>query len=103
MREKIKRKAKEIATNPNTKKALLSMKPERNFWGISGVVLFLILPEIIAYIWGADITLYANRELLVVQSFLDKQYYEMLIMLFEDGISYINLLIGIVLFIWLFF
>lgn len=103
MRNKIKTKAKEIASNPNTKKVLLSMKPERNFWGISGVVLFLIFPEIIAYIWGADITLYANRELLVAESFLDKQYFEMLIMLFEDGMSYINLLIGIVLFIWLFF
>lgn len=103
MKQKIKEKAQAIAQNPNTKKVLLSMKPERNFWGISGVVLFLILPEIIAYIWGADITLYANRELLVAESFLDKQYFEMLIMLFEDGISYINLLIGIVLFIWLFF
>lgn len=50
MREKIKTKAKEIAANPNTKKVLLSMKAERNFWGISGVVLFLILHEIIAYI-----------------------------------------------------
>lgn len=103
MREKIKAKAKAIATNPNTKKALLSMKPERNFWGISGVVLFLIAPEIVAYIWGADITSYANKELLLTHSFVDTKYYEMLVMLFEDGMSYINLLIGIALLIWLFF
>lgn len=103
MRDKIREKAKAIASSPKTKKALLSMKPQRNFWGIGGVVLFLIVPEFIAYIWGEDITLYANRELLISQSTLDKKYYEVLIMLFEDGMSYINLLIGIVLFIWLFF
>lgn len=103
MREKIKTKAKEIAANPNTKKVLLSMKPERNFWGISGVVLFLILPEIVAYIWGADITAYAKNELLSAPDFLEEKYYELLVMLFEEGMSYLNLAIGIALLVWLFF
>ncbi|DAB28835.1 MAG: hypothetical protein A2513_07810 [Sulfurimonas sp. RIFOXYD12_FULL_33_39] len=103
MKEKIKAKAKEIATNPNTKKALLSMKPEKNFWGISGVVLFLILPEIVAYIWGADITAYANEQLKISDDFLEIKYYEMLVMLFEEGMSYLNLAIGIALLVWLFF
>lgn len=103
MREKIKAKAKAIAQNPQAQQALASMKPEKNFWGISGVVLFFIVPEIIAYIWGADITNYAKNELLTQHSFIETEYYELLVMLFEEGMSYFNLAIGILLLVWLFF
>lgn len=103
MRHKIKAKAQEIAQNPNTQKALHSMKPQKNFWGIGGVVLFFIVPEIIAYIWGADITTYAKNELLTAPDFLKEKYYELLVMLFEEGISYLNLAIGIAFLVWLFF
>ena len=103
MREKIKAKAKAITQNPTTKKALHSMKPEKNFWGIGGVILFFIVPEIIAFIWGADITEFAKDQLLEPQNFFSAQYYELLVMLFEEGMSYLNLAIGIALLIWLFF
>lgn len=103
MKEKVKAKAQAIAQNPNTKKALQSMKPEKNFWGIGGVILFFIVPEIIAYMWGADITVYAKNELLSAPDFLEEKYYELLVMLFEDGMSYLNLAIGIALLVWLFF
>lgn len=103
MREKIKEKAQAIAQNPKAKEALASMKPEKNFWGISGVILFFIAPEIIAYIWGADITAYAKNELLTSHSFIETEYYELLVMLFEEGMSYFNLAIGIALLVWLFF
>ncbi|MEK6658158.1 MAG: hypothetical protein AABY36_00585 [Campylobacterota bacterium] len=103
MRKKIKTKVQAIAQNPNTQKALQSMKPEKNIWGISGVVLFFIAPEIIAYIWGVDIVQYARNELLQPQEFLQEKYYELLVMLFEEGMSYLNLAIGIALLVWLFF
>ncbi len=103
MRNKIKEKAQAISQNPNTKKALQSMKPEKNFWGISGVILFFIVPEIVAYMWGADITVYAKNELLSAPDFLEEKYYELLVMLFEEGMSYLNLVIGIALLVWLFF
>ncbi|MDP2893548.1 MAG: hypothetical protein Q8N78_04190 [Sulfurimonas sp.] len=103
MRHKIKAKVIEIAKNPHTQKAILSMKPQKNLWGISGVVLFFIVPEIIAYIWGADITQYAKNELLMPHDFLEKQYYELLVMLFEEGMSFLNLSIGLALLVWLFF
>ncbi|MDK9694154.1 MAG: hypothetical protein OEL19_07925, partial [Sulfurimonas sp.] len=103
MRQKIRAKAEAIAQNPHAQKALQSMKPEKNFWGISGVLLFFIAPEIIAYIWGADITEFAKTELLAPHDFLEKQYFELLIMLFEEGISYLNLAIGMALLVWLFF
>ena len=103
MKEKIKAKVQSVAQNPNTKKALESMKPEKNIWGISGVLLFFIAPEIIAFVWGADITMYAKERLALSHDFLEQKYYELLVMLFEEGISYINLAIGIALLVWLFF
>lgn len=103
MRHKIKAKVSQIAQNPNTKKAFMSMKPDKNFWGISGVFLFFIAPEIIAFVWGADITAYANNKLLISHDFLEQKYYELLVMLFEEGVSYVNLALGIALLVWLFF
>ncbi len=103
MKHKIKAKAKKIAQNPATRKALASMKPEKSVWGFVGIVLFLIVPEIIAFIWGSDITAYAKEAQPLAASFAERQYYEMLIMLFEDGGSWLNLAIGGALLVWFFF
>lgn len=79
------------------------MKPEKTLWGFFGIILFFIVPEIIAFIWGSDITAYANKELLFATALFDRQYYELLVMLFKDGGSWFNLTLGIILLIWLFF
>ncbi|OQX57638.1 MAG: hypothetical protein B5M52_07025 [Helicobacteraceae bacterium 4484_230] len=103
MRHKISNKAKQISKNPAVKKAVKSMKPARNIWGISGVIFFFILPEIIAFVWGEQITAYAREQLAHNLDMAEHYYYEGLVMLFEDGMSWINLLIGIALLVWLFF
>lgn len=103
MKQRIKNKAQQLAQNPATKKALLSMKPEKTLWGFLGILLFFIVPEIVAFIWGSDITRYAKEELLIATSILDRQYYNLLVMLFEDGGSWVNLAIGAALLVWLFF
>lgn len=103
MKEKIIVKAKQIAQNPATLKAVQSMKPAKTVWGFLGVVLFFILPEIIAFIWGADITQYAQNELLTATSSIEQQYYQLLKLIFEEGGSWVNLGIGVALLIWLFF
>lgn len=103
MKQRIKNKAQQLAQNPGTKKALLSMKPEKTVWGFLGILLFFIVPEIVAFIWGTDITRHAKEELLIATSILDRQYYNLLVMLFEDGGSWVNLTIGAALLIWLFF
>lgn len=101
--KKVRQKISQVAKHPKTKEALKSIKPEKNIWGIGGVLLFIILPEIVAYFYGTDILEYANNSLAVAKDFLDIKYYELLIMLFEDGVSYFNLLFGIALLVWLFF
>jgi hypothetical protein len=103
MKQKIKTKAKQIVQNPAAKKALVSMKPAKTFWGFFGIVFFFIVPELIGFIWGADITVYARSELLRATSAVQQQYYDLLIMLFDEGGSWVNLAIGAALLIWLFF
>jgi hypothetical protein len=103
MKEKIKEKTKKIRENPKVKEAVKSMKPARTIWGFLGVVVFFILPEIVAFIWGADITAYAKENVDFALSMDTEYYYKALIMLFEDGGSWINLAIGFAFLIWLFF
>jgi len=52
MQTKIKLKTRKLIQSPAAKKALTSLKPERSLWGFAGVILFFIVPEIIAFIWG---------------------------------------------------
>lgn len=103
MKTKIKQKTRKFIQNPATQKALLSLKPEKSLWGAAGVVLFFIVPEIIAFIWGDEITVFAKEALLANPSGIKHYWYEFLVMLFESGGSWINLLLGIALLIWLFF
>ena len=100
---KLKAKVRKIAGHPATTKALTSLKPEKSVWGFGGIVLFLIVPEIIAFIWGIEITEFAKAQLPLNSSFLEKQYYDLLVVLFEDGGSWLNLGIGAALLIWFFF
>lgn len=100
---RLKAKARKIAQHPATKKALVSLKPEKSLWGFLGIVLFLIVPEIIAFIWGAPITAFAKGQLLLNPSLFEEQYYDVLVMLFENGGSWFNLAIGAALLIWFFF
>ncbi len=103
MKHKVKQKIVQVAQDPKVKKALLSLKPERNIAGILGVVVFFILPELIAYVWGVDITLYAKEKQALASSSLEGYSYDLLVMLFEDGISWFNLTLGLGLLVWLFF
>ena len=101
MKELLSAKMKRIRTNPAFGNALRSMKPVKNVWGFLGVVLFFIVPEIVAFVWGEQITAYARESLLQPSSW--SMLYEALAYLFEEGGSWINLLIGVAFLIWLFF
>lgn len=95
------KRIKKIIESPAAAKAVQSMKPEKSLWGFLGIILFLIVPEIVAFIWGIEITAYAKHELLVATSFIEKQYYNLLVMLFEEGGSWVNIGIGAGLLVWL--
>lgn len=103
MKQTLKNKAKSIAQHPATKKALNDMKPEKSLWGILGVLLFFIAPEIVAYFYAQEITTFANNALLEHPPLMEKYLYDLLVMLFNEGVSWLNFGIGVVLLVWLFF
>ena len=93
---------KRAAAHPATKEALKSLKPEKNFWGIFSVIALFILPEIVAFIWGGEITAYTHQQLLQELPLEEEYYYKGLEMFFTEG-SWFNLLFGLGLLVWLFF
>lgn len=95
-------KFKQILSHPETKKALKSIKPKKSFWGISSVILLFIVPEIVAFIWGGDITAYCQSHLKDALTFDEKAYFQGIEYLFGEG-SWLNLTLGLILLIWLFF
>lgn len=103
MKQKLQAKARKIAQSPKTKQALNAMKPEKSVWGFFGIVLFLIVPEIIAFIYGVEITAYAKNTLALSPVWYEKYYFDFLVMMFEEGGSWFNLAIATALLIWFFF
>lgn len=99
----MKQKLKQIAQNPKTKEAVKSMKPEKTVWGFLGIVLFFILPEIIAFMYGTEFTAYAKEALGHNPAWFEKYYFDFLVMMFEEGGSWVNLAIAVALLVWLFF
>jgi hypothetical protein len=99
----LREKLHKIAHHPATQKALMDMKPKKTLWGILGVVFFFIAPEIIAYFYANDIVHFAQNGLAMHPTTLESYNYELLIYLFEEGVSWVNFGFGVVLLVWLFF
>ncbi len=97
----MKNKLNRIKNNPKVQQSIQNMKPERSIWGFLGVVVFFILPEIVAFIYGEQITSYAQHKL-STSSGVMSIYYDGLIMLFEDGGSWFGIIFGLLLLVWLF-
>ncbi len=100
--EEIKEKARKFKEHPATKEALKSLKPTKSFWGIFSVILFFILPEIVAFNWGEEITLLCQEHIKDSSSLIDEYFYKAVEMMFGEG-SWFNLIFGLGLLVWLFF
>lgn len=99
----MKAKLHKIIRHPATQKALTDLKPQKTLWGILGVVLFFIAPEIIAYFYAETIVHFAQNSLNMHPTALERYNDELFIYLFKDGVNWLNLGFGVVLLIWLFF
>ena len=95
-------KLNKIRSHPATKESMQQLKPKKTLWSLAGVALFFIVPEIVAFIWGDAITAWAQMHLAQPLPLEEEYKYKAIEMLFGDP-SYLNLLIGIALFIWAFF
>ena len=103
IREKIQTAVSRAKNNPALRRGVAQMKPKKTLWGFLGVVLFFIAPEIVAFVWGADITAYAHAQMLEAPAEPLATWYELLVLLFEDGGSWVNLGLGFAFLVWLFF
>ncbi len=99
----MKSKVKKIAKYPKVKEVVRSIKPTKSVWGFLGVILFFIVPEMVAFAWGEAITDFATAALTHADTTALQAYYKALIFLFEDGGSWVNLGVGAALLLWLFF
>jgi len=102
MKKRIKSAADRVAKNPVLHKSAQSLKPNQSVWGVLGVVLFFIVPEIAGFIWGEEITEWAHVGTLTEPTEMGRRLYWILEKLFEDGGSWVSMSIGVLLLVWLF-
>ncbi len=102
MQKKIADKLNKIKSHPATKQSIEQLKPKKTFWGILGVAIFFILPEIVAFIWGGDITAWTQHHLSQSLPLEEEYKYKAIEMMFGEG-SWFNLLFGLGLLVWAFF
>jgi len=101
MKRKIKSTVERAKQNPVLRESAKSLKPEANLWGFVGVFIFFILPEIVAFIWGKAITAFAHQKAIIESEFIVRKFYWLLEKLFEDGGSWFNLSIGVIIIVWM--
>ncbi len=101
MKKRIQSAVKQAAKNPALRKSAQSLKPGRSIWGVLGVLFFFIFPEIVGFVWGAEITQWAHAHTVTEPTELGRKTYWLLEKLFEDGGSWVNLGIGVALLGWL--
>ena len=101
MKKRLRRAAKRAAENPVLRKSAQSMKPTPNLWGVGGVLLLFILPEIVGFWRGAEIASWAHARWLEEPDRMFRMNYWMLEKLFEEGGSWLNLGIGLALLGWI--
>ena len=97
MRAKISQKASQISKNPVFREMIKSIKPSRSIWGFLGIFLFFILPELIGFYRGKEIASWAHRAGIEEPREIGRATYWLLEKFFEDGGSYFNITLGLLL------
>ena len=102
MKKRIRSAADRVVKNPALQKTAQSIKPNRSIWGILGVVIFFIFPELVGFIWGEEITIWAHAGTVTESTEIGRNLYWVVEKLFEDGGSWVGMSIGVLLLVWLF-
>ena len=102
MKEKIKAIQKKIEKDPKFKQVSDSIKPKKGIWGIVGIVLFFFVPEVITFIWQDELINWAHLHSITEPLAMQRWLYTELEEMFASGVSWLNLVIGSLLLLWLF-
>jgi hypothetical protein len=99
MKDKIKEIQNRIEHNPKLKEAVNRMKPQKNFWGITGIILFFFLPELVTYIWQDELISWSHEHSITEPLEMQRWIFGQLEEMFRAGVSWLNLTLGS-LFLW---
>jgi len=100
MKEKLKKIQTKIDNDPKLKEAVERIKPQKNIWGILGIVVFFFVPELITYIWQDELIAWAHLHSLTEPLEMQRLLYGQLEKMFISGVSYVNISIGTLLLFW---
>ncbi|MCF6243833.1 MAG: hypothetical protein L3J43_02210 [Sulfurovum sp.] len=100
MKEKIKEIQIRMDNDPKLKEAVEKIKPKRNLWGITGIILFFFVPEIVTYIWNAELISWAHEHTLTEPLEIQRWLYTQLEKMFISGVSWLNISLGVGLLVW---
>ena len=100
MKEKLKKIQTKIDSDPKLKEAVARIKPQKNIWGILGIVVFFFLPELITYIWQDELIGWTHRHSMTEALEMQRWIYTQLEEMFASGVSYVNLILGGLLLFW---
>ena len=100
MKKKFKKIHTKIENDPKLKEAIRKIKPQKNIWGILGIVLFFFLPELITYIWQPELINWAHLHSLSEPLSMQRWIYGQLEEMFASGVSWANITIGVLLLWW---
>ncbi len=89
-----------IENDPKMQEAIGRIKPKRTFWGIAGIVLFFFVPEFVTYIWQPELVAWAHLHSITEPLALQRTLYTQLEKMFADGVSWLNIGIGVLLLVW---
>jgi hypothetical protein len=101
MKERLHRAVERAARNPVLRRSAHSLKPSPNLWGLLGIFLFFILPELLGFWRGEEIAAWAPARFLAEPDRSLRLNYWRREKIFEEGGSGINLGIGVGLALWL--
>jgi len=75
------------------------LKPSGSWWSFFGIVLFFIVPELIASVWGEKIDNYTTLMQEKSSELYQQLWYKFLNMMFSE-VSFLNLMIGFGMIYW---
>jgi hypothetical protein len=100
VKEKIKKIKTHIDQAPKFQKAVASIKPKKTVWGILGIIVFFFLPELMTYLWQDELINWSHAHSVTEPLALQRMLYSQLEGMFIAGVSFINLVIGSLLLLW---
>ena len=100
IRSKIKKIQNRIEHDPRLKEAVIRMKPQRNFWGLAGIVFFFFVPELAVYLWQDELVSWAHTHSMTEPLALQRWLYSELEEMFLSGVSWVNIFLGSFFLLW---